>query len=54
MDQGFFLVIAALSVIIGIGFVLAGIRSRHYWMAIWGTGLAITNIAYIAFVAVPT
>ena len=55
LDQGFFLAIAVLSLAIGIGFVFAGIRSRrHYWMAIWGTGLALSSIIYIAFVIVTT
>ena len=53
-DQGFFLAIALLSLAIGIGFVLAGIRSRHYWMAIWGTGLALSSVVYIGFVLVTT
>ena len=51
-DQGFFLAIALLSLAIGIGFVWAGIRSRHYWMAIWGAGLALASIVYIAFVMI--
>ena len=50
--QGFFLAIALLSLAIGIGFVWAGIRSRHYWMAIWGAGLALASIVYIAFVMI--
>ena len=54
LDQGFFLAIAVLSMAIGIGFVFAGIRSRHYWMAIWGTGLALSSIIYIAFVIATT
>ena len=50
LDQGAFLAIALLSLAIGIGFVFAGIRSRHYWMAIWGTGLALSSLGYIIFV----
>lgn len=50
LDQGAFLLIAVLSLVIGIGFVLAGKHSRHYWMAIWGTGLALSSLAYIILV----
>ena len=50
LDQGAFLLLAALSLAIGIGFVFAGIRSRHYWMAIWGSGLSISSIIYIIYV----
>jgi hypothetical protein len=49
-DQGPLLATAVLSLLIGVGFVIAGIRSRHYWMAIWGSGLSLCSIAYIAFV----
>ncbi len=50
LDQGSFLAIAVLSLLIGIGFIVAGMRSKHYWMAIWGTGLSLSSIAYIIFV----
>jgi hypothetical protein len=50
LDQGSFLAIAVLSLFIGIGFIVAGMRSKHYWMAIWGTGLSLSSIAYIIFV----
>ena len=52
LDQGAFLLLAILSLIIGVGFVFAGMRSRHYWMAIWGTGLALSSLGYIIFVIV--
>lgn len=50
LEAGSFIGIAVLSIVIGIGFVIAGIRSRHYWMAIWGSGLVIASIAYILYV----
>ncbi|MGB5178805.1 MAG: hypothetical protein WBP44_08775 [Gammaproteobacteria bacterium] len=50
LDQGAFLAIALLSLAIGAGFVFAGIRSKHYWMAVWGTGLACSSLAYILLV----
>ena len=50
IDQGSFLAIAVLSFFIGIGFCFAGIRSKHYWMAIWGTGLSLSSVIYIIYV----
>ena len=47
-DEGALLATAVLSLVIGIGFVVAGIRSKHYWMAIWGSGLILCSAAYIA------
>lgn len=40
---------AVLSLLIGIGFVIAGLRSRHYWMAIWGSGLSLCSAAYLVY-----
>ena len=51
LDQGAFAGIAMLSCVIGIGFMFAGLRSRHYWLTIWGTGLVLSSIAYLGFVA---
>ncbi|MGD2138040.1 MAG: hypothetical protein PVF08_07270 [Gammaproteobacteria bacterium] len=49
-DQSALTATAVLSLLIGIGFMIAGIRSRHYWMAVWGTGLSLCSAAYLAFV----
>jgi len=51
LDQGAFMGLAVLSLLIGAGFVLAGIRSRHYWLTIWGAGLSICSMAYIGLAA---
>ena len=50
LDQGAFSGIAFLSLLIGLGFVFAGLKSRHYWLAIWGTGLSLCSIGYLGFV----
>jgi hypothetical protein len=50
LDQGAFSSIALLSFLIGVGFVFAGLKSRHYWLAIWGSGLSLSSIGYLAFV----
>ena len=49
LDQGAFAGIAVLSCLIGIGFVFAGLRSRHYWLTLWGSGLSLCSIAYLAY-----
>jgi hypothetical protein len=33
LDQGAFSSIALLSFLIGVGFVFAGLKSRHYWLS---------------------
>jgi hypothetical protein len=51
MDQGAINSIALLSLLLGIGFVVAGLRSRHHWLTIWGTGLSLWSAGYIVLVA---
>lgn len=43
------LVAVVLGLLIGIGFTIAGIRARQYWLAIWGAGLSLVSLAYIAY-----
>ena len=50
LDQGAFSGIAVLSFLIGLGFVFAGLKSRHLWLAIWGTGLSLCSIGYLGFI----
>lgn len=49
LDQGAFTGIALLSLSIGVGFVVAGLRTRHHWMTMWGSGLALTSAGYLGF-----
>ena len=49
LDLGAFTGIAALSLAIGVGFVLAGLRSRHHWLTLWGSGLALSSAGYLGF-----
>lgn len=35
-----------LGIIIGIGFVVAGIKVKRHWMTIWGTGLVLAASSY--------
>jgi hypothetical protein len=34
-------------VLLGIGFVVAGIRGRQYWLVLWGTILTLCSLAYV-------
>jgi hypothetical protein len=49
VGQGAVIGVAIFSLILGIGFVVAGLRSRHYWLTLWGTGLSVASAAYLAF-----
>jgi hypothetical protein len=35
-------------IVLGIGFVVAGIRGRQYWLILWGAILNLSSIAYVA------
>ncbi len=35
--------------LIGVGFVYAGLRARQYWLAIWGGGLAVCSVVYLGY-----
>lgn len=49
-DQGIFTSITVLSLVMGIGFIFAGLRSGHYWMTFWGSGLSISSVGYLIYV----
>jgi hypothetical protein len=53
LDQGVFTSMTMLSLAIGIGFVYAGLKSRHYWLAIWGSGLSLSSMAYLIYLVRP-
>ena len=35
-----------LGILMGIGFVIAGIKVKRYWMTIWGAGLILASLSY--------
>jgi hypothetical protein len=49
IGQGTIVAAAAFSFVLGIGFVITGLRSRHYWLTLWGAGLSLASAAYLAF-----
>jgi hypothetical protein len=49
IGQGAIIAAAVLSLVLGVGFVITGLRSRHYWLSIWGAGLSLASAAYLGF-----
>ena len=49
LDDTVFMGAAILGLIMGIGFVLAGLRGRQYWLLSWGIGLVVASIVYIIY-----
>ena len=49
VGYGVIAVAAVLSFLMGIGFIVAGLRSRHYWLTIWGAGLSLSSGAYLFY-----
>lgn len=43
-----FLGIAVYGVLVGVGFVMMGVRGRQRWMVFWGGGLVLTSFTYLA------
>ena len=35
-----------LGLVLGVGFVAAGIKVKRYWMVIWGVGLIFASLSY--------
>lgn len=46
---GFFIFLGLLSILIGAGFVFAGLRVRRLWIGFWGGGLFLAGIGLIVF-----
>lgn len=40
---------AVFGLMLGIGFVIAGLRGKQYWLVIWGAGLVLASIAYLTY-----
>lgn len=40
---------AIFGLLVGVGFVYAGLRARQFWLAIWGGGLALSSVAYLGY-----
>ena len=42
---------AIFALLLGIGFVFAGIKGRQWWIVFWGSTLILASIAYLIAVA---
>lgn len=49
VGEGVVITAAVFSTALGIGFIIAGLRSRHHWMTIWGAGLLLSSVACITW-----
>lgn len=49
IGQGAIIGAAVFSFVLGVGFVIAGLRSKHYWLTLWGAGLSLASAAYLAY-----
>jgi len=46
-EDGLTIFTAVFSLLVGIGFVLAGIRGRQRWLIFWGGMMIIASLAYL-------
>ena len=46
-DSGLIIGTAIFGLATGVGFVIAGLRARIYWLVVWGAGLVIASLAYL-------
>lgn len=51
LTQEIFVGVAVFGLLISIGFIIAGLRGRQYWLVFWGGGLSVCSIAYLLYVA---
>lgn len=38
---------AILGLLMGVGFVIAGLRAKQVWLTFWGAGLVICSLVYL-------
>lgn len=50
LTQDIFIGAAIFGLLISIGFVIAGMRGKQYWLVAWGAGLTLSSIAYLLYV----
>ena len=51
LTQDIFIGAAVFGLLISIGFVIAGLRGKQYWLVFWGGGLTISSIVYLLYIA---
>ena len=35
-----------LGIVLGVGFIVFGIKVKRYWMVVWGAGLILASLSY--------
>jgi len=48
-DSALIIGTAIFGLVTGIGFLLAGLRTRMLWLIFWGAGLAIASLLYLGY-----
>lgn len=46
VDDNLVFVSIIVGIIMGLGFIIAGIKVKRYWMTIWGVGLILSALSY--------
>lgn len=46
VDDGLVFFSIIVGIIMGIGFVIAGVKVKRYWMVVWGIGLILAAASY--------
>jgi len=49
VSDNIFIAVAIFGLFLGLGFTIAGIRAKQYWLAIWGAGLFIVSVIYLIY-----
>lgn len=47
IDQTIFVSVGVFGIVLGVGFVVAGLRGRQHWLATWGGTLVLASVAYV-------
>ena len=46
VDDGLIFASIIMGIIIGVGFIVFGLKVKRYWMVIWGAGLILASLSY--------
>lgn len=46
VDDNFVFLSILLGIVLGISFIVFGVKVKRYWMVIWGAGLVLASLSY--------
>jgi len=49
VSEDIFIAAAIFGLFLGIGFTIAGLRAKQYWLASWGAGLFVVSVVYLFY-----